>query len=174
MEITTYRLSGQRAERRFVADFAPEAVRLVRQRKAGPMPATRIVLTTTGGLQEMGLESMGKAAGVPRHLWPNAGPLRADHGVLYACTVLAPHGVDILIAVREAARLAGLDAVLLHEPVHALQFGTSTARRDELRYLHHTFGIQQMTTGDLWRNGRRRTAEEREAQRIEHRLLSRI
>ncbi|WP_438297739.1 hypothetical protein [Streptomyces sp. HUAS TT7] len=172
MEITTYRLSGHRDTVRYVRDTAPQAVRLVRQAKSGPMPRIRWVLTTLEGLQEVGAESIGRAVGVPRSVWEND-VLHGERGPSarpYACTVIAPHGVDILIAVREA--LDVLDGVLVHEPVHALQIGR--ARRDEVAFMLHEYGVQPLSPWRLRRTHQRRRQDEAEAQRIERRLLSRL
>ncbi len=170
LEITTFRFAG-RSKRRFVEAHAAEAVRLVRGCKSGRWPHARIVLTTMDGLQAVGLESIARAAGVPRS-GDSAPLLLASPGTApYACTVVASHGVDILIAVEEAERVVGLGAVLLHEPVHALQISDAPAREAEIRQLRHDFGVESMSAAALRRSRRRLAADEREAQRIEHRLL---
>ncbi|WHM41139.1 hypothetical protein [Streptomyces sp. BPTC-684] len=171
-EIVTHRLSGHRDAVRYIRDTVPEAVRLVRQAKSGPMPRTRWVLTTLDGLHEVGAESIGRAVGVPRSVWEND-TLHGEHGPSdrpYAYTVIAPHGVDILIAVREA--LDVLDGVLVHEPVHALQIGR--ARRDETAFMLHEYGVHPLSAWQLRRAHQRRRHDEAEAQRIEHRLLARL
>lgn len=173
MQITTHRLADG-PEVRFVAGFAPRAERLVRSCRPGPMPSARIVLTTPDGIQELGIASMAGAAGAPRHTWQNAGALTGHDGQApYACTVLAPHGVDILIAVQEAEE-EGLEAVLLHEVVHALQLAPPRARAAELRFLRHAFGLQPMTERALRRAQHRLDIDESEACRIEGHLLRRI
>lgn len=155
--------------------LASAAVQAVEQR-CGRLPRLRIVLTAGTRMGE--LAARAEAALVPEASIRDKRRLTRDsrRGARDAAgqTVLHENGILVLINLNGVRSRKEIAKTLVHELVHAWQLSKPAVRRDQLRYIRWGFDCGDMTPEEIRRHERLIDQHEREAERLETPLATRI
>ncbi|GAA2803200.1 hypothetical protein [Streptomyces showdoensis] len=163
MNVAAYRLPGRYSKGMArIESIAEQAARLVQDEMRERLGHVEIVASDTRGYRGRILAAEQQILGTRTDpLW--------DYPESVGHTTLIPSGVLILVDL-EATAAGELDETLVHELVHAVQFGRRGKRDFVLAGIRNNHGIQKaggwlkVTLVD----NRRVAADEREAQRLEH------
>ncbi|MFD8142481.1 hypothetical protein [Streptomyces sp. NPDC059708] len=165
MDVAGYRLHHQYTPLLGrVQEIADQAARLVQQRMRERMPPTRIVVAREKYCPLALVENYQAVLGTDR--LPPGRPGTDWMGT----TTVGPEGVLVVINVDahcEADR-SELDQTVVHELVHAVQFGRPGKRDQVIGGVRHNFGIEKQKTVSVWKLNRRTGVDEREARSLEY------
>lgn len=162
-------VSGYQLHRRYghildrVAAIADRAAFIVAQRMRERMPPTRIVVAAKKHCPEVVVQAQQQTLGV--NTYPRCGE-RAEY---LGITTVRPEGVLVVINAGETGpdrRL--LDETVVHELVHAVQFGRPGTREIALKGLRNNFGIERLSHPKAWQLNRQVGRDEREAESYEY------
>jgi len=164
-------VTGYQLHRRFtpllerVQEVADQAARLVQQRMRERMTPTRIVVAAQKHCPEVVQLAEQQTLGVEHP------PVYRRQAVdYYGITVFTPSGALVVInagALRSEPKHQ-LDETVVHELVHAVQFGRPGTRDHGLKGLRNNYGIERLNTLKTWKANRRIDQDEREAQALEY------
>lgn len=163
-------VSGYQLHRRYgpilacVQDIADQAARLVQQRMRERMVPTRIIVAAQKHCPEVVQEAAHRTLGI------STGPVYRRPPVDYlGLTALDSGGTLVVI---NAGGLAAypqfvLDETVVHELVHAVQFGRPGHRELAMKGLRNNYGVEKLNLARAWKANRRVDQDEREAQALE-------
>ncbi|MFD7554141.1 hypothetical protein ACFV9E_06325 [Streptomyces sp. NPDC059835] len=162
-------VSGYQLHRRYapvlgaVQQIVDQAAFLVQQRMRERMAPTRIVVAARKHCPEVVEESQQRTLGV------RAKPLWREGWANLGMTVLSPEGVLVVIDAGAAKRNPQhwLPETVVHELVHAVQFGRPGVREIALKGLRNNYGIEKLSHPKAWKINRLVDRDEREAQALE-------
>ncbi|NUQ97525.1 MAG: hypothetical protein HOY79_13555 [Streptomyces sp.] len=145
-----------------VQEIAAPAARLVQQQMGERLPPVEIAVTAYRGLPD--LLSKAHQTIVGRRRLPKETARMRCKGT----TTLTRTGVLVVVN-AEACRgdLREIDATLLHELVHAIQYGRPGARDRGIRHLRNNYGIDEISQAEADAANRQVDLDEAEAERYE-------
>ncbi|WP_411102467.1 hypothetical protein [Streptomyces sp. cmx-4-9] len=162
-------VSGYQLHRKYVPllarveEIADQAARLV-QRMRERMTPTRIVVAAQKHCPEVMMQAAQRVLGAqvrPRYVESTVGYL--------GITGLDADGTLVLInagaLIREPQQW--LDETVIHELVHAVQFGRPGTRKLSLKGLRNNYDIEKLSMSRAWKANRRVGKDEGEAQALE-------
>lgn len=145
-----------------VQEVADPAARLVQQHLGERLPAVEIAVTTYRGLPDLLAKAHRTIVG--------RRPLHAGYvGVrCKGTTTLTRTGVLVVVN-AEACRgdLREIDATLVHELVHAIQYGRPGAYERGIRHLRNNYGIDEISQAEADAANRQVDLDEAEAEHYE-------
>lgn len=95
------------------------------------------------------------------------GPLLSDGYDYWGFTTVSSRGAVLLIDVESCRSSREIDRTLIHELVHAAQFGRPGVRDLVLAGLRNNYGVHQLAKAEAKRLNRQIASHEREAARLE-------
>lgn len=146
-----------------VQQVADQAAFLVQQRMRERMAPTRIVVAARKHCLEVVEESQQQTLGV------RAKPRWRDSWANLGMTLLSPTGVLVVLdagALRRSPQ-HWLPETVVHELVHAVQFGRPGVREIAMKGLRNNYGIEKLSHPKAWKINRLVDRDEREAQALE-------
>lgn len=164
MDVAGYQLARQYGpvldRVRAVAD---QAAFLVRQKMRGQSPPTRIVVAAKKHCPEVVIRSQQQTIGTAML------PLKGEPCDYLGSTTLSPDGVLVVInagSIGSDQRM--LDETVVHELVHAFQYGRPGAREVAIKGLRNNYGIEKLSSPKAWKLNRQISRDEREAEALEY------
>ncbi|MFE2850592.1 hypothetical protein ACFXJO_05590 [Streptomyces lavendulae] len=148
-----------------VQEIADQAARLVQQKMRERMTPTRIVVAAQKHCPEVVHQAAQRTLGIGH------GPVVREPAVDYlGITALDGEGTLIVINAGALAPEAQrwLDETVVHEIVHAVQFGRPGSRELALKGLRNNYGVEKLTLTRAWKANRGIGKDEREAAALEH------
>ncbi|MEV6580235.1 hypothetical protein AB0M92_18955 [Streptomyces sp. NPDC051582] len=162
MDISGYQLSARYGKTlRLVERVADQAATLVQQRMRERMPATRIQVVDGKRYLQALVEGQQAALGTSRL------PNRRSNPRVYGATTLSPTGVLVIINAKVCDDPANLVETVVHELVHAVQYGRPGKRENAMQALRNNYGIESMSWRGAWKLNHIHDKDEREAQALE-------
>lgn len=163
-------VSGYQLNRRYAPllaraqEIADQAAFLVQRRMRERMTPTSIVVAAQKHCPEVMTQAAQRVLGVP------ARPRYKESAVGY----LGVTGLDVagtLIVINAGSLIKEprhwLDETVIHELVHAVQFGRPGMRELSLKGLRNNYGIEKLSVPQAWKANRRIGKDESEAQALE-------
>lgn len=163
-------VSGYRLSRRYVPllervqEIADQAVRLVQQKMRERMPPTRIVVAAQRHCPDVVTQGAHQVLGI------SSRPLYSAHAAGYfGITTLEAAGSLVVINAGGLVKQPRheLDETVIHELVHAVQFGRPGARELIVKSLRNNYGVEKLTLTRAWKTNRGIAKDEAEAQALE-------
>ncbi|MFE2140211.1 hypothetical protein ACFXA3_00325 [Streptomyces sp. NPDC059456] len=164
MDVSGYQLHRRYAPLlRRVQEIADQAGRLVEQRMRERMVPTRIVVAAEKHCPEVVIGVQQQVVGV------DTLPLRAERVDYLGITTLARGGAVIVLNANPLASDTRMtDETVVHELVHAVQFGRPGSRELAMKGLRNNYGVEKLTLTRAWKTNRGIGRDEREAQSLEY------
>ncbi|MFB7605262.1 hypothetical protein [Streptomyces gardneri] len=161
MQVTAYQL-GTRHQSALarVEAIADPAARLVEKKLGERVGRVRIIVSDERGSRETVTQADQQVIGTTRR------PLSVDSGIGY--TTLDPAGGTLVVIDAESCGTdQRIDETVVHELVHAVQFGRPGIREARLSAIRNNHGIHLLTWRQAFALNRQVAAHEREAARLE-------
>ncbi|MBT2467828.1 hypothetical protein J7E97_08065 [Streptomyces sp. ISL-66] len=163
-------VSGYQLHRRYapllarVEEIAEQAARLVQQRMRERMTPTRIVVAAQKHCPEVMTQAAQRALGV------DCRPRYSESAVGYL-GITALDSAGTLVVINAGGLISHpqhwLDETVVHELVHAVQFGRPGSRELAMKGLRNNYGIEKLSLPQAWKTNRRIGKDEREAESLE-------
>jgi hypothetical protein len=145
-----------------VQSIADQAAFLVRQKVRGQMPSTRIVVAAKKHCPEVVIRSQQQTIGV------NTLPIRGERCDYLGITTVSAAGVLVVINAGSAgSNQRMLDETVIHELVHAVQYGRPGMREAAVKGLRNNYGVERLSHPKAWKLNRQISRDEREAEALE-------
>ncbi|MFE9553219.1 hypothetical protein ACFYOD_07015 [Streptomyces sp. NPDC006703] len=166
LTVTTHKVFGYRQTQRTAQRLAEQAGRLVERSVPGRMPNVSIVLTTPRGLAELATAAEAELAGgvdkraQDREMRHAAREARNAAG---RAVPLADGSALILVNIDQHRTPDDFAITLVHELVHAMQFGRKGVRERIVRDRRDAFGVEPQSRRQAREHLRLMSEEENEA-----------
>ncbi|MFK0222199.1 hypothetical protein ACIQWN_28915 [Streptomyces vinaceus] len=162
MDVSGYQLSARYGKTlRLVERVADQAATLVQQRMRERMPATRIQVADGKRYLQAFIEGQQAVLGTSRL------PTRRSDPRVYGATTLSPTGVLVIINAKVCDAPTNLIETVVHELVHAVQYGRPGRRADAMKALRNNYDLDPMSWRNAWKLNRIHDKDELEAQAFE-------
>jgi len=144
-----------------VAEIAEPATALVERHMRGCIGRVEIAVTTSSGALDMVKQAhrdlLGARVGSDRWL-----------GRQFGTTTISTSGVLVVVNAQICrGRTKEIDKTVVHELVHAVQFGEPGARDRILRSLRNNYRLEQLSRAEVRALNAQVDRDEREAERLE-------
>lgn len=163
-------VSGYKLHRRYapllarVQEIADQAAALVQQRMRERITPTRIVVAAQKHCPEVMMQAAHRVLGI------SSRPVYGESAVGYlGITALDSTGTLVVINAGSLAKQPRhwLDETVVHELVHAVQFGRPGTRELAMKGLRNNYGVEKLSLTRAWKANRGVGRDEREAQALE-------
>lgn len=169
MYVTGHRLASSHPTLIRVQNIAAPAAQLVEHKLGGRVGSVDVVVAPRSAIAGLIVDAHRGLFG--RNQRCQGRTLRC-----YGTTTISPAGVLVIINADKCRRDTQTDATLIHELVHAVQFGRPGARDAVIRGLRNNYGIDVMTDAEAAKANRQVDRNEDEAEALERlaRKLARV